>query len=407
MLHVDPYWQKPGCWADLDWDAGTFPDPRAMTAELAELGFRLCLWINPYISVESPQFAAAGEAGYFLRGPDGATWSGQAWGENEGLPPMAIVDFTHPGAVRWWQDRLTRLLRDGVAVFKTDFGEAVPPGAVAANGMSGRDLHNVYTLLYNDAAADVTEAVHGYRLVWGRSSFLGGQRHAGQWGGDADATSAAWPARCAAGCPTGSAGCRSGATTSAVSTAPPRPISTCGGPSSGHCPRCTAPRHHQPAAVGLPARRCTAATREIVAARYRLLPYLCSGAVEAVRRGRTLLRPMIAACPADRATRDADAQYLLGTDLLVAPVTADDGQHDVYLPAGDWIDYATRAVYPGGGWRRFTRPPEQAPLFVRYGALLPVDPGKGATAEADPGTLTLGNLGRRRRPGHRTRAAPA
>jgi alpha-D-xyloside xylohydrolase len=146
------------------------------------------------------------------------------------------------------------------------------------------------------------------------------------------------------------------------------------------------------------------ATRQIVATRYRLLPYLYSAAIEAVRQSRTWLRPMIAACPGDRAARDADGQYLIGTDLLAAPVTAADGEQDVYLPAGRWIDYATRVCFEGGRWQRLTRPPEQAPLFVRHGALLPVDPSSptgpiglsglrdpsGAVSAADdPGTLAL------------------
>ena len=120
-----------------------------------------------------------------------------------------------------------------------------------------------------------------------------------------------------------------------------------------------------------------------------MLPYLYSSAIDAARDGRTLLRPMIAAYPGDRATRDADGQYLLGTDLLVAPITAADGEQEVYLPAGDWIDYATHAVYTGGRWLRLTRPPEQAPLFVRSGALLPVDPGPVTRAAADPESLGL------------------
>jgi alpha-D-xyloside xylohydrolase len=97
----------------------------------------------------------------------------------------------------------------------------------------------------------------------------------------------------------------------------------------------------------------------------------------------------VAACPGDRAARDADGQYLIGTDLLAAPVTAADGEQDVYLPAGTWIDYATHARYDGGRWQRLTRPPEQAPLFVRHGALLPVDSSTPASAAADPDALTL------------------
>ena len=188
VLHVDPYWQRPGCWSDLVWDRDTFPDPRAMTAELRELGFRLCLWINPYISVDSP-----GDSAKSARPVTScAVRTARPGPVRSGARPRPAGHgrrrLHQPGAVRWWQGQLTGLLEDGAAVFKTDFAEAVPPGTVACQRPTGLDLHNVYTLLYNDAAADVTEQVHGYRLVWGRSSYLGGQRHAAQWGGDPAST---------------------------------------------------------------------------------------------------------------------------------------------------------------------------------------------------------------------------
>ncbi len=148
-----------------------------------------------------------------------------------------------------------------------------------------------------------------------------------------------------------------------------------------------------------------AATRDIVATRYRLLPYLYSSAIEAVQQGRTLIRPMIAAYPADRATRDADGQYLLGRDLLVAPVTAADGEQDIYLPDGDWIDYATRAVRTGGRWHRLRRPPEQAPFFVRFGTPAAGRSRAGHQRGGGPGVSGRGGLGRRSRPRARARAA--
>ena len=72
------------------------------------------------------------------------------------LPESGIVDFTHPGAYVWWRDAHAPLFADGVDVIKSDFGEQVPDDAVAFNGDSGRRLHNVYPLLYNQCVFEAT-----------------------------------------------------------------------------------------------------------------------------------------------------------------------------------------------------------------------------------------------------------
>ncbi|MFC7645083.1 TIM-barrel domain-containing protein [Streptosporangium lutulentum] len=67
VLHLDTYWQTDGHWSDLRWDAANFPDPETMLAELDGMGFKVCLWMNPYVSHLSPVFPQAAEDGYFLK----------------------------------------------------------------------------------------------------------------------------------------------------------------------------------------------------------------------------------------------------------------------------------------------------------------------------------------------------
>ncbi|HWB37180.1 MAG TPA: TIM-barrel domain-containing protein, partial [Rugosimonospora sp.] len=184
VLHLDTYWQTERHWSDLRWDPQRFPDPEAMLETLARQGFRVCLWINPYISEHSPDFADAAARGYFLTRADGSAYVADVWHGSH--PASGILDFTRPEAVAWFQDRLRGLLRQGIAVFKTDFAEGVPVDARAANGMSGADLHNVYSLLFNDVVSAVTREVTGPGTVWARSTFLGGQRHSAQWSGDSN-----------------------------------------------------------------------------------------------------------------------------------------------------------------------------------------------------------------------------
>jgi alpha-D-xyloside xylohydrolase len=74
VLHLDSFWQVAGHWSDLRWDSASFPDPAGMIATLAGQGFKVGLWLNPYLSEHSPAFPAAAAAGHLLRRPDGSVY---------------------------------------------------------------------------------------------------------------------------------------------------------------------------------------------------------------------------------------------------------------------------------------------------------------------------------------------
>ncbi|GAA1652625.1 alpha-xylosidase [Nonomuraea maheshkhaliensis] len=369
VLHLDTYWQSDGRWSEMRWDPVNFPDPEGMLAELAEMGFKVCLWMNPYISHLSPVFQEAAEAGYLLLDPQGEPYVADCW--HGSFPACGIVDFTHPEAVEWFKGLLRPLLRQGVAAFKTDFAEGVPADAVAANGMSGTELHNVYTLLFNDAVVDVTREVNGHELVWARSSYLGGQRHSAQWGGDTYTSYAAMGSTIRGGLAHGLSGVPFWSHDAGGFT---------GRPTDDLYVRWT-----QFGALSPLLRLHGTTTREpwefpeveeqAVAAlklRYRLMPYLYSAAVEAARTGAPMMRALCVDHPDDPVAWQADLQYLLGHDLLVAPMTGPEGVRQVYLPRGRWVDYWTGEVLDGARYVRVAKPLGQIPLFVRYGALIPV-----------------------------------
>ena len=125
VFHFDCFWMREFQWCDFQWDPRGFPDPEGMLARLHAKGLKISLWINPYVAQKSPLFAEGVREGYFLHRPDGRTWQTDLW-----QPGMAIVDFTNPAAVAWYQGHLRRLLALGVDCFKTDFGERIPSTGV-------------------------------------------------------------------------------------------------------------------------------------------------------------------------------------------------------------------------------------------------------------------------------------
>ena len=73
------------------------------------------------------------------------------------VPVGGLIDFSNPSAVQWFKDKHRKLLKDGVDLFITDFGEIVPIDAKFHNGMSGREMRNLYGLLYNKTVFEVIE----------------------------------------------------------------------------------------------------------------------------------------------------------------------------------------------------------------------------------------------------------
>lgn len=113
-------------------------------------------------------------------------------------------------------------------------------------------------------------------------------------------------------------------------------------------------------------------TRTFTRLKLSLMPYLYAAGLQATRTGTPVLRPMQLEFGDDPATGYLDRQYLLGADLLVAPVFNSAGDVEFYLPAGTWTNYFTDQRVDGPCWRRETHGFQSIPLYVRDGAVLVV-----------------------------------
>lgn len=85
-----------------------------------------------------------------------------------------------------------------------------------------------------------------------------------------------------------------------------------------------------------------------------------------------MMRPMVLAFPEDRAARDAELQYLLGPDVLVAPILSPGGGRRFYVPEGRWLPLAGAEVVHGPGWTDTVFDSDSFPAYVREGAQSPL-----------------------------------
>ncbi|MFH1928116.1 MAG: alpha-xylosidase [Chloroflexota bacterium] len=388
VLHLDPAWMREGKCADLVWDEMVFPYPAEMIANLKAKGFRLCLWLYPWISERSEAYQEAMGGGYFATKEDGfvyhfrPTWPRDA-------PLCGIMDFSHPGAVRWYQEKLRALLEMGVAAFKTDFGEAIPEDARFHNGMTGREMHNLYPLLYNRTVFEAVEGGSEKGIVWGRSGWAGSQRYPVCWSGDPFCNCPSLACTLWGGLNLGLSGVPFWSHDIGGFEGKPSPELYIRwaqfGLLSSHS-RCHGTTPREPWEFGEEALRIF---RKYDKLRYRLIPYLYSYAHVASRTGLPVLRAMVLEYQDDPNTHHLDLQYLLGQELLVAPIYDESSDRHVYLPEGKWIDYGTQKEYQGPVNVRYKAPLEVIPLFVKGDSVIPLGPEMSYVGEKDLDPLTL------------------
>lgn len=375
VLHCDPDWLiLDRLNADFLWNTERFGDRAEFIKLLAAEGVRLSLWELPYLDPLSSRYAEAAERGFLAVDDRGEPVTIEKTPTPDGRR-RGLVDFFNPDARLWWQSLHSDFLDDGVAVFKTDFGEALPDTVVPSDGLPSQHAHNLFTLRYNATVSELVRSrTGGDSLVWGRSGWAGSQRYPGQWGGDAESTVPGMQSTLRGGI-------------SYALSAPGLWSHDIGGFFGSELTPALYVRWTQFGALsplmrahGLRPRepwefgdRALAICREWIRLRYSLLPYLWQAA-HSVVQGMPMLRPLALEFPADPVAVGIDDQFLLGSELLVVPVF-DAGEQPVhrsfYTPAGRWTDLLTEEVFTGPGYHDVLVPLEHQMVLVRDGAVLP------------------------------------
>ncbi|WP_049569673.1 alpha-xylosidase [Streptomyces sp. SBT349] len=369
VFHFDCFWMREYQWCDFTWDPAVFPDPEGMLSRLKERGLRVSVWINPYIAQKSPLFAEAMRQGFLLRKADGDVWQWDMWQAG-----MALVDFTNPAARRWYAEKLRALAAQGVDCFKTDFGERVPIDVVWYDGSEPERMHNYYTQLYNETVFGVLaeERGNGQAVLFARSATAGGQQFPVHWGGDCESTFSAMAESLRGGLSLGLSGFGFWSHDIGGFEGTPTPALfkrwVQFGLLSSHS------RLHGSNSYRVPwdyDEEAVAVTRDFTRLKHRLMPYLAEVAREAAERGTPVMRATLLEFPDDPACHTLDRQYMLGPDLLVAPVFSEDGTVDYYVPGGTWTHLLTGEPVRGGGWRRERFGFDSLPLLARPGSVIP------------------------------------
>ena len=366
VFHFDCLWMKDSHWCNFIWDEDMFPDAGALIDKIHDRGIKVCVWINPYIAQQSELFDEADANGYLIRKTDGSTWQTDMW-----QPGMGIVDFTNPEAKEWYLSKLKALLDMGVDCFKTDFGERIPSeGVIYYGGQDPERMHNFYTYLYNEAVYSLLlkEKGDGEAILFARSATAGGQKFPVHWGGDCKSDYVSMEQTIRGGLSLMLSG-----------------FSYWSHDIGGFEDKSTADVYKRWAAFGLMSShsRLHGSTSYRVPWNYddeavevvrfytelkkKLLPEILGASKIAHETGVPVMRPMVLEFQNDPVCAFLDKQYMLGGDILVAPVFDETGYVQFYLPAGTWKDVYTDKVITleQGKFFKETRDHLHMPIYIR------------------------------------------
>ena len=377
VIHLDTGWFKTDWLCEWKFNPERFPDPKGFVQNLLKQGFRVSLWQLPYVAEAAEQLAEAVEHNYIAPRPNRkSNGSGSNFST---LDYAGTIDFTNPEAVKWYQGLLRRLLEMGVTCIKTDFGENIHMDAHYHDGRTPEQLNNIYSILYQRSAYDVTRQVCGDGIVWGRSAWAGGQRYPLHWGGDSAHSWDGMAGSLKGGLHFGLSGFSFWSHDVPGFHSLPNFMNsplhddiyvrwTQFGVFTSHMRyhgTCKREPWEYPAIAPI--------VKRWWRLRYRLLPYIVQQAEKCTQSGYPMVRALLYHHPADRTVWHIDDEYYFGDSFLVCPVMNSDNRRDIYLPEGEWIHLFTGERWQGGRWYYGVDVPlEQMPVFVRPEAEIPL-----------------------------------
>jgi alpha-glucosidase len=419
-------------------DQQTFPDLPKSLATLHDMHFHVVAITDLHIADAPGQGYAPYDSGMagdnFLHRPDGSVYVGSVWPGQSVFP-----EFTRAETRAWWGTLYKPFVGMGLDGFWNDMNEPsifdTPTGTMPLDvlhridepGFSQRaathaEIHNVYGMENSRATYEGLRKIEPdvRPFVLTRATYAGGQRYAATWTGDNSSTWNHLRMTCPMLKSLGLSGFSfSGADVGGFAgTATPDlltkwiEISTFQPIDRDHTEKGTGDQ--EPWVGGVDQENIR---RRFIEERYRLMPYLYTLAEESSRTGLPMMRPLFLDYPdaaRDKHPIDIDqgveSEFLLGHDLLVAPSPYPDepDAYTVEFPSADWYDYWT-------GERVSDPPPDPAPnpnappapaeqvalsaqvhptldtlpVFVRGGAIVPVQPLVQSTGETPKGPLTL------------------
>ncbi len=359
VIHFDTGWFGVDWQCDYQFAKDRFPDPVGMLKQLSKDGFHTCLWQLPYFTPKNRFFPEIIEKGLHVVNATG------------GMPyEDAVLDFSNPATIAWYQSKIEGLMRQGVSTIKCDFGEAAPYNGFYHSGKGGLYEHNLYPLRYNKALWEVVERSHpGEGIIWARSAWAGSQRYALHWGGDAATTNTGLLGDLRGGLSFGLSGFSFWShDMGGFVTASPEDIYRRWLP-FGFLSSHTRAHGAPPTEPWLISESFTKAFRECAEMKYKLMPYVYAQAKDCSERGLPMVRALLVEFPEDPGWLVED-EYMFGSQILVAPLMERGDERTVYLPKGKWIDYQSGQVYVGG-YQTIRAGKIPAIILVRDGSLIP------------------------------------
>ncbi len=381
VIHFDTGWFETDWRCDYKFAPSRFKDPVGMIADLKKQGFHTSLWQLPYFVPKNDLYPEIVSNGLAVRNANGT------------VPyEDAVLDFSNLNTVKWYEDKIAGLLKLGVSAIKVDFGEAAPLSGVYASGRTGFYEHNLYPLRYNKIVSELTKKMTGEQIIWARSTWAGSQRYPIHWGGDAETTDKGMEAQLRGGLSLGLSGFTfwshdiGGFTMKTPEDLYRRwlPMGLLSSHTRTHGQAPKEPWEYGDAFQDY--------FRKAVEMKYKLMPYIYTQSKISSENGLAMVRALFVEFPNDPGAWQVDNQYMLGSDIMVAPFFETSKSRQVYLPKGKWVDYQTGKTYEDG-WHEIAAGELEVIMLVREGAVLPMVKVAQSTSQIDWKNIELVTFG--------------